>query len=83
MSLAIQSYQIYYFDTMEFENLIRSNDVVCFVETKTDMFDSIDLPGYVFKSKHRKNVDRMRSGGILLGFRDDDKCLDESNVLLQ
>jgi hypothetical protein len=52
----------------EFENLIRSNDFVCFVETKTDMFDSIDLPGYVFKSKHRKNVARMRSGGILLGF---------------
>jgi hypothetical protein len=49
----------------EFENLIRSNDFVCFVETKTDMFDSIDLPGYVFKSKHRKNVARMRSGGIL------------------
>jgi hypothetical protein len=40
----------------EFKNLIRSNDFVCFVETKTDMFDSIDLPGYVFKSKHRKNV---------------------------
>ena len=54
----------------EFENLIRSNDFVCFVETKTDMFDSIDLPGYVFKSKHRKNVARMRSGGILLGFRE-------------
>jgi hypothetical protein len=34
------------------------------------MFDSIDLPGYVFKSKHRKNVARMRSGGILLGFRE-------------
>ena len=54
----------------EFENLIRSNDFVCFVETKTDMFDSIDLPGYVSKSKHRKNVARMRSGGILLGFRE-------------
>jgi hypothetical protein len=38
------------------------------------MFDSIDLPGYVFKSKHRTNVARMRSGGIyiyiLLGFRE-------------
>ena len=34
------------------------------------MFDSIDLPGYVFKSKHRKNVARRRSGGILLGFRE-------------
>jgi hypothetical protein len=33
-------------------------------------FDSIDLPGYVFKSKHRTNVARMRSGGILLGFRE-------------
>ena len=53
----------------EFENLIRSNDFVCFVETKTD---SIDLPGYVFKSKHRTNVASMRSGGIyiLLGFRE-------------
>ena len=49
----------------EFENLIRSNEFACFVETKTDMFDSIDLPGYVFKSKHRKNVARM-----LLGFRE-------------
>ena len=34
------------------------------------MFDSIDLPGYVFKSKHRQNVARMRSGGILLGLRE-------------
>jgi hypothetical protein len=34
------------------------------------MFDSIDIPGYAFKSKHRKNVARMRSGGILLGFRE-------------
>ena len=40
----------------EFENLIWSNDFVCFVETKTDMFDSFDLPDYVFKSKHTKNV---------------------------
>jgi hypothetical protein len=34
------------------------------------MFDSIDLPGYLFKSKHRKNVTRRRSGGILVGFRE-------------
>jgi hypothetical protein len=32
----------------EFENLIWSDDFVCFVETKTDMFDSIDLPCCVF-----------------------------------
>jgi hypothetical protein len=30
----------------------------------------IDIPGYAFKSKHRKNVARMRSGGILSGFRE-------------
>jgi hypothetical protein len=50
---------------------------VCFVETKTDMFDSIDLPGYVFKSKHRKNVARMRTGGILLGFRENNHQLSQ------
>ena len=55
----------------EFDKLIRNHDIVCMVETKTDDRDEIKLPGYVFKLKNRKKTARVKSGGILLGFKEE------------
>ena len=54
----------------EFRNLIQSYDIVCFVETKTDDIDIITLPGYKFVMKNWKKITKNRSGGIMVGIKD-------------
>jgi hypothetical protein len=54
----------------EFRNLIQSYNIVCFVETKTDDIDIITLPGYKFVIENRKTITKNRSGGIMVGFKD-------------
>ena len=54
----------------ECRNLIQSYDIVCFVETKTDDIDIITLPGYKFVMQNRKKNTKNRSGGIMVGFKD-------------
>ncbi|CAG2205169.1 unnamed protein product [Mytilus edulis] len=54
----------------EFENLIRKHDVVCFVESKTDDMDDIHLSGYTLKFKNRRKISRVKSGGIVIGYRE-------------
>ncbi|CAG2257963.1 unnamed protein product [Mytilus edulis] len=53
----------------EFENLLRSHDIICLVETKLDDRDEIKLPGYIFRFKNRKKIAKVKSGGILLGYK--------------
>jgi hypothetical protein len=54
----------------EFEKLVRNHDIICLVESKTDDRDELKLPGYIFKLKNRKKIAKVKSGGILLGFKD-------------
>jgi hypothetical protein len=56
--------------SLAFSTLIQSYDIVCFVETKTDDIDIITLPGYKFVMKNRKKITKNRSGGIMVGFKD-------------
>ena len=53
----------------EFNKLIQSYDIVCLVETKTDDIDIITSPGYTFHMKNRKKVSNKRSGGIIVGHK--------------
>ncbi|CAG2197555.1 unnamed protein product [Mytilus edulis] len=39
------------------------------VETKLDDRDEIKLPGYIFRFKNRKKIAKVKSGGILLGYK--------------
>jgi hypothetical protein len=48
----------------EFENLVFKHDIICLQETKTDDFDQIDIPGYIFKLKNRKTKSRSSSVAI-------------------
>jgi hypothetical protein len=55
----------------EFENVVCKHDIICLQETKTDDFDQIDIPGYIFKLNDRKKTkSRNKSGGIALGFKE-------------
>ena len=56
--------------------MIKKYDILIFVETKTDEFDEINLPGgYSYHVKHRKKIIR-KSGGIIIIYRDTiSKCL--------
>ena len=56
-----------------FEYVLRSNDILCLIETKTDDLDEINLMGYTFKMQNREKVKTVKSGGIILGYKD---CLD-------
>jgi hypothetical protein len=49
--------------------LVNDYDILCFVETKTDDVDEIDLPGFIIKMKNRFQFRRVKSGGIIVGFR--------------
>ncbi|CAC5383795.1 unnamed protein product [Mytilus coruscus] len=53
----------------EFETLLRNHDIICLVETKLDDRDEIKLPGYILKFKNRKKIAKVKSGGILLGYK--------------
>ncbi|CAG2223181.1 unnamed protein product [Mytilus edulis] len=54
----------------EFETLLQKHEVLCFVESKTDDMDEICIPGYKIKAKNRRKISRVKSGGIVLGFRE-------------
>lgn len=56
----------------EFCNLIKTNDILIFVETKTDSYDDIEgnLPnGYLCFSKYRSKFVK-KSGGIVIVYRE-------------
>lgn len=53
----------------EFIDLINKHDFICLSETKTDDFDTIEVPGYKFMMKNRKQNSRVKSGGIAFGFK--------------
>ncbi|CAG2213346.1 unnamed protein product [Mytilus edulis] len=40
------------------------------IKTKNDDLDVIDLPGYKFVMKNRSHLNRVKSGGIVLGFKE-------------
>lgn len=48
----------------EFSSLINNYDVFSISETKLDIFDLIELPGYTFFSQCRKQKYKRKSGGI-------------------
>ncbi|XP_063436930.1 uncharacterized protein LOC134718363 [Mytilus trossulus] len=54
----------------EFETLLQKHEILCFVESKTDDMDEICIPGYKIKAKNRRKISRVKSGGIVLGFRE-------------
>jgi hypothetical protein len=41
------------------------------VESKTDDLDEIVLPGFLIKMKNRKSFSNRKSGGIVLGFKEE------------
>ena len=54
----------------EFIELVKNYDILCFVETKTDDMDEIDLPGYYVKMKNRSKISRVKSVGIILAYKE-------------
>ena len=55
----------------DFIDFLMTYDIICLTETKTNHLDSPKLPGYVFEMKNRKNVRKKKSGGIILGFKEE------------
>ena len=53
----------------EFMELIEGYDILCFVETKTDDADEINLPGFILHMKNRFTFKRVKSGGIILAYK--------------
>ena len=53
----------------EFLEFIQTFDVLCLVETKTDDVDQIDLPEFEIHMKNRFTYRKVRSGGIVLAFK--------------
>jgi hypothetical protein len=49
--------------------LIEGYDILCFVETKTDDADEINLPGFILHMKIRFTFKRVKSGGIILAYK--------------
>ena len=58
----------------EYEELLIENDIVCLVETKTDDIDLIEFQGYKFYMKNRRKVMNKRSGGIIVGYKEELDC---------
>lgn len=53
----------------DFITFVKKYDILLFQETKTDIYDKIDLPdGYDFKAKHRKKFTK-KSGGMIIVFK--------------
>jgi hypothetical protein len=42
--------------------LIEGYDILCFIETKTDDADEINLPGFILHMKNRFTFKRVKSG---------------------
>lgn len=55
----------------EFHEFVKTFDILCFVESKTDDLDEIVLPGFLIKIKNRKSFSNRKSGGIVLGFKEE------------
>jgi len=53
----------------DFIELINKYEILCFVETKTDDPDEINLPGFDVIMKNRFKINRTKSGGIVLAFK--------------
>jgi hypothetical protein len=45
--------------------LIEGYDILCFVETKTDDADEINLPGFILHMNNRFTLKRVNSGGYI------------------
>ena len=54
----------------EFLHFISQYDILCFVETKLDDIDKIDIPGYTLYTNNRKLKSFVKSGGICLAVKD-------------
>ncbi|CAG2204073.1 unnamed protein product [Mytilus edulis] len=54
----------------DFQELIKKHSIVCFTETKTDDIDEIKLDDYKFVMKNRYKIAKRRSGGIVLGYKE-------------
>ena len=50
----------------EFLQFLSLYDFIGLQETKTDSLDNIQIPGYSIHFKHRKNIAKIKSGGIAL-----------------
>lgn len=61
---------------VDFIDVIKQYDIICFLETKLDKFDVLDLPqGYEYITKNRENVKR-KSGGIIVIYKTElSKCI--------
>lgn len=60
----------------EFIELVNRYDLLCFTETKTDDLDTIELDNNVLFAKNRQVCARIRSGGIVVGCRENlSKCI--------
>lgn len=53
----------------EFMELIEGYDILCFVETKTDDADEINLPGFILHMKNRFTFKRVKSSRIILAYK--------------
>lgn len=51
--------------------MIKEHDIVCFVESKTDDIDIINFEGYQFNMKNRKPFAKVKSGGIIIGYKNE------------
>ena len=51
-------------DYPDFVEYIGKFDFMCVCETKTDEYDTVDIDGYVYFSKHRSHPFERKSGGI-------------------
>ena len=52
-----------------FLHFINQYDILCFVETKLDDIDKIDIPGYILYTNNRYLKSCVKSGGICLAVR--------------
>ena len=54
----------------EFIELLQKYDFICLTESKTDDFDTLNIPGYNFVLKYRKINSEFKSGGIVFGSKE-------------
>ncbi|VDI42861.1 Hypothetical predicted protein, partial [Mytilus galloprovincialis] len=49
--------------------MVQKFDFISLVDTKTVDLDKINIPGFTFHLKNRKNIARVKSGGIAFGYK--------------
>lgn len=52
-----------------FVDFVSNYDIIGFQETKTDSLDTINFPNYSIHYKHRKEIARVKSGGIGIAYK--------------